>query len=74
MTRFVDFYESDSHYYLVTSWVDGLNLSDFAHKAHALIEEGKMSHKDWFKTVKYIMWQLTATIRWLHDVYGCTCL
>jgi len=71
IAKFIDFYESDSHYYLVTAWVDGLNLADFTTKAHALIEEGKMCQKDWLKTVKFIMWQLTATMRWLHDVYAC---
>merc|ERR1719499_1524921 len=55
----------------VTQWVDGMNLRKFSTTAHELIRDGKLSAKDWSKTCKFIMWQLVATIRWLHDVYHC---
>merc|ERR1719361_154587 len=71
IVKFVDFYESESHFYLVTEWIEGDNLLAFSQRAHELMEEGRLSRKDWNKTVKYILWQLTATIRWLHVVFRC---
>ena len=55
----------------VTEWIEGDNLLEFTRKAHELMDEGRLSRKDWSKTVKYILWQLTATIRWLHVVFRC---
>ena len=69
--NFIDFFESDTHYYLVTEYVDGINLKDFVFLCHEYIKNGKLTLKHYQKTVKYIMWQLAVTIRSLHDIYQC---
>jgi len=71
IAKFVDFFESDTHYYLVTAYVDGITIAELADNAHALIVAGKLSRKNWLKTVKFILWQLTGALHWLHRVYDC---
>ena len=71
IVKFIDFFESESHYYLVTEYVEGMNLKEFVQSAHGYIREGKLELKEYQKTVKYIMWQLIATLRFLHDVFHC---
>lgn len=68
IARFVDFFESDTHFYLVTEFVEGLSLEQFVRQAFALMAEGRLSRIDYQKTVKYLFWQLATTTRWLHDV------
>lgn len=51
--------------------IDGINLKQFIQKAHQLINKKKLSLKNWGKIVKYVMWQLITTVRWLHDVFHC---
>ena len=54
-----------------TEFVDGMSLKEFVRKAHSLIDEGKLSLREWSSTVKYIIWKLVSVLRWLHDVTHC---
>jgi len=71
IAKFIDFFESGTHHFLVTDYVDGVTIAEMADTAHSLIVAGKLSRKQWLKTVKFILWQLTGAVHWLHTVYGC---
>lgn len=71
--QFIELFESDTHYYMVTEYIQGMNLKQFTNKAHQYIQSGQLSLNKWQKTVKFIMWQLLATFQSLHDVYHCMC-
>ena len=71
VATFVAFFESAHCYYLVTEFIDGVTLGEFAAQAHSLLHSGELSTQKWLQTVKFIMWQLTAAMHWLHTVYGC---
>lgn len=68
IARFVDFFESSTHYFLVTEYVEGMNLAQFVREAFSLMTQGRLSRIDYQKTVKYLFWQMVTTMRWLHDV------
>jgi len=69
--KFVELFESSTHIFLVTEYIDGITLREFADRAHALLRCDKLCHKTWLKTVKHIMWQMTAAVNYLHSVFGC---
>ena len=68
--EFVNFFESDTDYYLVLEYVGKYNLSQFTTKAHQYIKEGKLSSKDWKKIVRFLFWQIAVTINWFHQDLG----
>eukprot|EP01084_Bolivina_argentea_P051060 93927_1 len=71
--KFVDLFESETHLYLVTEYIEnGITLKQFIKESHELIRKKKLLWKDYSKIVKYIMWQLISVIRYLHkDVLCC---
>lgn len=70
--KYVDFFESDTHYYLVMEYIEGnTNLKDFIYEAHEYINDGKLSLKEYQKIIKYIFWQLSAVLHWLHHDMHC---
>jgi len=71
VARFIEFFESESHLYLVTEYIDGMTLKEFVVQAHALIVAGKLSFAAVSAAVKGIMFQLVQTIKWLHGTYHC---
>ena len=52
IVRFVDLFQSDTHYYLVTEHVQGMNLAELSVRVHALIADGKLTRKEWRSTLK----------------------
>ena len=71
IVQFADFFESDSHYYLCMEYVDGMNLKQFIETAQQYIKQNKLEIKHYHRAVKFILWQLIASLRALHDVYHC---
>jgi len=71
IVELVDFFESAEHFYLVTEYIDGLTLEQFARKAWQLIESGKLDKAEYLDTAKLIMWQLTRTLQTLHSQHSC---
>jgi len=71
VVEFVDFFESESHFYIVTRYVQGLTLKELTLRARELIRDGRLCQTQWLRTVKSLIWQLTVTLRTLHDVYRC---
>ena len=74
ISRFLDFFESATHFYLVTEKPSGPTLKDFIHEAHVHLANGRLTQKEYAKVAKYILWQLVATVKWMHDSYQCTYL
>ena len=71
VVRFVEFFESDEHFYLVMEYIEGCNLLQFVEKAHEYINKGQLKVKEYHKIVKYIFWQLSAVLYWLHNDMSC---
>lgn len=70
--KYIDFFEDDTSYYLVMEYISGnINLKDFVYAAHKYIKKGKLKLKEYQKTIKYLIWQLSVTLRWLHDDINC---
>jgi len=69
VVKYVDFFESDTDYYLVTEYIDGYTMRQFVEKAHDYIAEGVLGLKDYSKAIKFIMWQLSTTLHCMHDLY-----
>jgi len=70
--KFIDFFETQSEYFLVTEWDENLvSTKTFVDRAHVLMAEGLLRRKNYTKTVKYLLWQLLATLQWLHEAIGC---
>ena len=65
--RFIDFFVSDQYLYLVTEYISDVTLADFVETAMIYIKQNRLDLKEWRKFVKYIAWQLVATIYWLHN-------
>eukprot|EP01084_Bolivina_argentea_P253438 425698_1 len=77
MVQFVDLFYSvpDQHYYLVTKQIDGddapLNLKQFVEQAQKHICEGKLDVKEYVKVIKWIFWQLSVWLHWMHNDMHC---
>ena len=55
IAKFIDFFEDEDNYYLVTEY-GGINLSNFSEMAHEYIKDGRLSLKEWKKIVRFIAW------------------
>lgn len=64
---FVNFFESDTDYYLIMEYVGKYNLLQFTQKAHQYIDGKKLSLKEWKKIVRFLLWQIAVTLYWLHQ-------
>ena len=70
--NYVDLLESDTDFYLITeSTVNGMSLLAFTEKAHEYILDNKLSKKHYHKSLKYIFWQLSIVLNWLHNIMHC---
>eukprot|EP01084_Bolivina_argentea_P207435 353913_1 len=66
--QFINFFESDTDYYLVLEYIESeINLKQFVAIAHKCIEKGKLKLRHYQKVIQYLYWQLLVTIQWLHD-------
>ncbi len=67
ITKFIDFFESDTEY------VNGQRtLKQFVQKAHDYISNNKLDIKHYQKIIKYIFWQISAIVHWMHSDMKCT--
>eukprot|EP01083_Nonionella_stella_P076799 209440_1 len=73
MVEFVHLFYSDHHYYLVTKQIDEdtLNLKQFIEQAQKHIREGKLNIKGYLKVIKFIFWQLSVLLHWMHNDMHC---
>merc|ERR1712228_175998 len=63
---FVDFIESKQSYFLIMEHC-GMTLTEFVKTAHQYISEKKLKLKDWRTVTKFIIWQLSVCLFWLHN-------
>eukprot|EP01084_Bolivina_argentea_P255989 430812_1 len=68
--QYVDFFESDSYFYLVIEYINGITLEQFIIHSHKMIKNDKLSSIEYSKTIKYIMWQLVVTLHSLHNTFN----
>jgi len=71
IATFVEFFEDDTYYYLVTEYVEGITLREFMEQAVQYIGDGSLSRKKYICSVKSILWQLVSTLRWMHEAHRC---
>eukprot|EP00485_Elphidium_margaritaceum_P015193 CAMPEP_0202732268 /NCGR_PEP_ID=MMETSP1385-20130828/187561_1 /ASSEMBLY_ACC=CAM_ASM_000861 /TAXON_ID=933848 /ORGANISM="Elphidium margaritaceum" /LENGTH=853 /DNA_ID=CAMNT_0049398575 /DNA_START=59 /DNA_END=2618 /DNA_ORIENTATION=+ len=72
IVKFIQFFESDSAFYLVTERAGDQSLQTLAETAHEHIANGRLKIKMWRKSVKYIFFQIAAALYWLHhDMHCC---
>jgi len=71
IAAFVDFFESSTHFYLATEFVSGPTLRQFAREARGYVDQGRLTQRQYAKVVKYVLWQLIVTVRWLHQIQHC---
>lgn len=64
---FIDFFEDDSNYYLVMEYVEGMTLRDFTNKCHKMMQMKQLNLREYKKICKFIFWQISANISWLHN-------
>ena len=66
IAKFVDFFESKTDYYLVMEYVGCKNLAQFVKQAHIYIKRKKLKLSAYKKVVKFIFWQISNIIHWMH--------
>ena len=66
LVAFVDFFEDKENYYLIIQ-NGGTDFFDFVTKCHQLINNGKLSLKEWRKHCKFMFAQMIQFIKWLHN-------
>jgi len=72
IVKFIEFFESDTDYYLVTEYIENsMTLKEFVTKSHQYIKNGKLDSKQYKKIIKHLLWQLTASVHWLHNDMNC---
>jgi len=71
IVNFIEFFEDNDNFYLVTSYGGNQNLLQFVNKAHTYLKEGRLSIKEWQKTVKYLFWQIIVILNYLHNDLQC---
>eukprot|EP01084_Bolivina_argentea_P101903 182631_1 len=72
ITTFIQFFQSDTDYFLVMEYIDTeMNLKQFISRASQYIQQGKLALVNYHKIIKYLLWQLFVTIQYLHDSMNC---
>eukprot|EP01083_Nonionella_stella_P225058 800541_1 len=72
--QYIDFFEDESHYYLVLEYIGSeIHLKQFIDTAFVHLANGKLQRKHYQTVIKYLCWQLMVTIHWMHhDMKVCT--
>mmetsp|Transcript_20032 Transcript_20032/g.31913 ORF Transcript_20032/g.31913 Transcript_20032/m.31913 type:complete len:381 (-) Transcript_20032:532-1674(-) len=67
IAKYIDFFESKDAYFLVTEYVAGdMTLDVFVRTAFDLIKQKKLAWRDYYLAAKFIAWQMTTVMHWLH--------
>ena len=62
LVQFINFFESDTDYFLIMEYVSDITLKEFNKKVHKYIKSGKIKIKQWQRITKYIFWQLAVIL------------
>eukprot|EP01084_Bolivina_argentea_P010124 18873_1 len=76
INKVITFFESDTHYYLVTELATNpiqsqMTLKQFTTQALEHVQNGKLSRREYHKIIKQIFYQLSTVINWLHNHMNC---
>jgi len=71
IVRFVDFFETEHSYFLVMEWGGDVTLNQFCDQAFEYMQQGKLDLKEWKRIVKYIFWQLSVILYFMHHDQHC---
>eukprot|EP01084_Bolivina_argentea_P258213 435216_1 len=72
IAKYVDFFESETHYYLVIDEIRNvITMKDFIKQCHGYISQNKLDLKKYNQIVKHIFYQLSLTLHWLHNTAHC---
>ena len=71
ITRFIEFFETRTDFYLVTEYVGDLNLAQFVEQAMKYIKCGKLKLSEYKRVIKFLFWQMCNTINWMHQDMSC---
>eukprot|EP01083_Nonionella_stella_P232850 820964_1 len=71
IASFVEFFETEDHFYLVMEHAGDCNLREFAHKAHDLIAQKRLSISAYKKVVKFLFWQIVVMVEYIHSLSVC---
>jgi len=71
IASFVEWFDSDSHWYLVTEYVHGVTLREFVDTAFEHITAKRLSYTKYRQCQQPILLQLIETISWLHGAFKC---
>jgi len=71
IAKFIEFFEDENAFYLVMEYCGNTNLLQFTERAHQYIKQKKLSLKEYQKMVKYLFWQISVMINWLHSSMNC---
>eukprot|EP01084_Bolivina_argentea_P257085 433042_1 len=72
IVQYIDFFESPDHYYLVMEHIQSnMNLKQFVLTCHQHIQRNKLKRSHYQQIIKYLLWQLAATLHWLHNDMKC---
>ena len=72
IVKYIDFFESETDYYLIQELITSeYSLTEFVQKAHQYIRNGQLDIKSYQKIVKFIFWQISVAIQWMHHDMNC---
>ena len=60
IVKYIDFFEIDGSYFLVTEYAGDSTLNEFVEMAFKYIDEGKLNVKEYRRIVKYLFWQISV--------------
>eukprot|EP01083_Nonionella_stella_P258475 883461_1 len=60
INKVITFFESDTHYYLVTELATQMTLKQFTTQALEHVQNGKLSRREYHKIIKQIFYQLST--------------
>jgi len=66
VARFIDFFETEDSYFLITEYAGNMTLAAFHRRAQQHIAKGHFTRSEYKKVVKFIAWQICVTLKWLH--------
>eukprot|EP01084_Bolivina_argentea_P038742 71638_1 len=72
--QYIDFVETEDAYYLIQEYGEYISLDELIMTAHKFIKQKRLKKKHWRIVVKYLFWQLIATLFWMHHDMKCCVL
>jgi len=73
VVKFVDFFKTHNSYFLCIDYIEqSITLGEYIRTVHHLIREKILSKRKHLRIMKYILWQISVALYWLHTDMSCT--